>query len=135
MKLELELWQVIVLGSMILGAFYGMAQLLLKQYSSTFEEKFKALGTQITAQDENLKTLFSASSDATDQKLRALGAQLTTQDASDRHLERQLSDLRAELPREYVRREDFVRVIASVDVQIANLRLTIERAMFHGSPK
>lgn len=103
MKIELELWQFITLTTMILGAFWGIAKMMLAQSAKSLDEKFNAIHQRLTTQDE-----------------------------SDRRLERDLTDLRVELPRDYVRREDFTRVIASFQVTVDNLRLTIERMLLEG---
>ena len=58
-----------------------------------------------------------------------LATTLRAQDEGTRRIERELMDLKAELPRDYVRREDHNRVIGAVHLSIDNLRLTIERFM------
>lgn len=108
MKVEFDLWQLILLASMIMGAFWGIAKMMLAQQVKALDEKFLA----------------------NDQKFEAIHVRLNTQDASDTRIERDLTDLRIELPKDYVRREDFTRVIASFEIKVDNLRLTIERAMF-----
>lgn len=108
MKVEFDLWQLILLASMILGAFWGVAKMMLAQQVKALDEKFAS----------------------NDEKFEAIHVRLNTQDASDTRIERDLTDLRIELPKEYVRREDFTRVIASFEIKVDNLRLTIERAMF-----
>lgn len=104
MKFALDLWQVILLAGMIIGAFWTLAQILMAQAGKRLDEKFGEIRQQ-----------------------------LAEQDANDRKQERQLAELRAELPREYVRREDFTRVIASFEVKVDNLRLSIERVIFGGA--
>ena len=87
-----------------------MAKMMLSQQQKALDEKFSA----------------------NDEKFKAINARLTTQDDSDRRIEVNLNDLRVEMPRDYVRREDFTRVIASFELKVDALRLTIERAMFGG---
>lgn len=106
MILTLDLWQAISLLITLVGAFWGIAKMMVAQASKTLEEKFAHIN-----------------------KL------LDSQDASDRRLERQMGDLRAELPREYVRRDDFVRAISGFDVRVDQLRLTIERALYERDKK
>ena len=95
---------------MILGAFWGVAKMMLTQQQKALDEKFSA----------------------NDEKFKAINTRLSTQDESDRRIEHQLNELRVEMPRDYVRREDFTRVIASFELKVDALRLTIERAMFGG---
>lgn len=105
MKIELDLWQAIILISMTMGAFWGMAKMLMAQSNRSLDEKFKEIKER-----------------------------LDTQDDSERRMERQIADMRAELPREYVRRDDFLRAIAGFDVRVDQLRLTIERALLERKP-
>lgn len=104
MKLELDLWQAILLMITICGAFWGMAKMMMAQSAKSLDEKFGEIRKQ-----------------------------LAEQDASDRRLSSQLNDMRVELPRDYVRREDFTRVVATFQVSVDNLRLTIERYVLGGN--
>lgn len=101
MILTLDLWQAISLLATIVGAFWGIAKMMLNQGSKSLDEKFAQINKRLDGQEE-----------------------------SDKRLERQVGDMRAELPREYVRRDDFVRAISSFDVRVDQLRLTIERALY-----
>lgn len=100
MTVTLELYHVLGLAMTIIGAFWGLAKMLVAQSQKHIDAQFKTITETLKGQDD-----------------------------SSRRLERELMDLRAELPREYVRRGDHDRVIASVHVSIDNLRLTIERFM------
>lgn len=97
MKIEFELYQLLMLGAMILGAFYGMAKMLLAQSKSAIDEKFDAISRHMVSQD-----------------------------AAGRQLERDLLNLRAELPRDYVRREDYTQTIATIMTKIDNVALRME---------
>jgi hypothetical protein len=109
-KVEFDLWQLILLASMIMGAFWGVAKMMLAQQQKALDDKFIA----------------------NDEKFKAINAHMSVQDESGRRIETQLNELRVEMPRDYVRREDFTRVIASFELKVDALRLTIERAMFGG---
>lgn len=100
MILTLDLWQAISLLITIVGAFWGIAKMMLNQGQKNLEEKFFLINKRLDSQEE-----------------------------SDKRLERQVGDMRAELPREYVRRDDFIRAISNFDVRVDQLRLTIERAL------
>ncbi len=106
MWLQIDLWQAVGLLVTILGGFFGMAQLLLKQNQKHLDEKFAA-------------------------NARAH----SVQESDSRRIERELMELKAELPRDYVRREDHTRVIGAIQVSIDNLRLTIERAIMQRPPQ
>lgn len=86
--------------SICIGAFWAIAKLLLTQSKNHIDEQFKTIVDTLRAQDD-----------------------------SSRRIERELLELKAELPRDYVRREDHNRVIGSLHVSLDNLRLTVERAV------
>jgi uncharacterized protein YktB (UPF0637 family) len=100
MTLQIDLWHAVGLLITIMGAFFGMAKALLSQSQQHIDKQFSAIATTLKAQDD-----------------------------TSRRVERELLELKAELPRDYVRREDHTRVIAGVQLSIENLRLTVERAM------
>lgn len=100
MTLQIDLWQAIGLLITAAGGFWGMGKMLLNQSNVHISEQFLDIK----------KTLESHGEDS-------------------RRLERELLELKAELPRDYVRREDHNRVIAAVHVSIDNLRLSVDRAM------
>lgn len=100
MKVELEMYQALILLITITGAFWGMAKMLLSQSKDHIDEQFKVIALTLKGQTDD-----------------------------SRRLERELLELKAELPRDYVRRTDHDRVIASLQVSLDNLRLTIERVM------
>lgn len=104
---QLELYQALILLLTIVGAFWGMAKMLLAQSEKHIAEQFASIRGTLSKQTDD-----------------------------GRRLERELLELKAELPRDYVRRADHDRVIASLNISIDNLRLTIERAMVENrSPK
>ena len=100
MTLQIEFTYVVSLLALIVGAFWGIAKMLLTQSKNHIDEQFKAITNT-----------------------------LKTQDDSSRRIERELLELKAELPRDYVRREDHNRVIGGLQVSLDNLRLTIDRAI------
>ncbi len=105
MRLEIEFWQLIAMattvGIAVCGAFWGMAKMMMAQAKAQIDAQF----TQITKH-------------------------LTKQDDSTRRLERELWEFRAELPRDYVRREDYVQAIAIITTKIDGVMLRMEN-MFH----
>lgn len=101
MTIQIEFSYVIGLLITIVGGFWAMAKLLVAQSQKHIDAQFKTIGDTLSKQDEGT-----------------------------RRIERELMDLKAELPRDYVRREDHNRVVGSIHLSIDNLRLTIERAIF-----
>lgn len=108
MTIELNFGNVLALGSAFVLALWALVKIIARQQESSLEHRFKALFESI----------------------QGVSASVAKEQESTQRLERELMQLRAELPRDYVRREDFTRVIASFEIKVDNLRLTIERALF-----
>lgn len=100
MRFELDLWQVIVLGSMLLGGFWGLAKMMMAASQKSIDEKFQQVIAGLKAQDE-----------------------------TNRRLERDLMELKAELPRDYVRREDYTQAIATIMTKIDHVAMRMEAAI------
>jgi hypothetical protein len=100
MTVSLELWQLITLLFAVVSAFWAIARLLMAQAQRNIDEKFRGIGEHMKGQDE-----------------------------SSRRLERDLMELKAELPRDYVRREDYTQAIATIMTKIDAMTLRVE-AMF-----
>lgn len=100
MSITVDFWHLVGLSLAILGSFAGVAKLLLTQAQRHIDEKFSSLVAELSRQAEG-----------------------------GRRIERELLEMKAEVAREYVRRPDHDRVVASLQVSIDNLRLTIERAL------
>lgn len=99
MNITVEFWQVVGLVVTIIGAFFTLAKMLLQGSQQSIDEKFKLMGDHMRAQDE-----------------------------SSRRLERDLMDLKAELPRDYVRREDYTQAIAMIVTKLDGVVLRVEQS-------
>ncbi|MBN8488233.1 MAG: hypothetical protein J0M20_10995 [Burkholderiales bacterium] len=104
---SLETWQVVSLLITLIGAFFALARMLLAATTRTIDDKFKALGEHLSKQD----------------------AAAVRNDESLRRLERDLMDMRAELPRDYVRREDYTQAIATIMTKIDAMALRFEQVL------
>lgn len=100
MTVQFEVQWLIGMLITVVGAFWAMAKMLLSQSQQHIDKQFAVISKTLQSQDD-----------------------------AARRIERDLMDLKVELPRDYVRREDHNRVIGSVHLSIDNLRLTIERFM------
>jgi tRNA nucleotidyltransferase/poly(A) polymerase len=107
-RVEVDLWQLLgvafALGSATLAGFWAMAKIIAAQSKQ-----------QIDGQFEQVKTQF-----------KEVSGHLKTQDEHTRRLERELLEFRAELPRDYVRREDYVQAVASLHTKIDSVWLRME---------
>lgn len=104
MKVELELIHLISLVITIIGAFWTIGKLMLTQAKAQIDQQFKQF----------------------DQRFDQISEHMRTHDESDRRLERQIMELKAELPRDYVRREDYTQAIATIMTKIDHLGMRVE---------
>jgi len=114
MPVQLELWQLISLFGALFGAVGGFGKLLLSQFEARLAEKFAA---QDAARAEGRKEW--------DERLRRI-------EAKQEELERDVRKILIELPREYVRREDYVRNQTLIEAKIDQLSLRIQNWMLGG---
>jgi len=110
MLLQLDTWQVILLISMLLGAFVGLLKLLMAQ-------QLKHIDASFTSQNKRLDAIEQASKDESTQWQR---------------VERELMGLKAELPVAYVRRDDYIRGQSVLEAKLDGLATKIENAQLRG---
>lgn len=118
MMLQIELWHVVLFLLAVLGGFWTAAKLLGTQWQRSLDARFTA---QDKALDANHKAV-SARLDGIESVNRADAAQW-------QRVERELLNLKAELPLHYVRRDDFVQAIGNLSTRIDNFALRMERAL------
>lgn len=107
MSFHLELWHVISLVVILIGAFFTLFKLLLGV-------QLKHIDAAFTSQNQRLEKIEQASREDANNWQRA---------------ERELLLLKAELPLNYVRRDDFVQAIGGISTRIDNFALRMERAL------
>lgn len=110
MTVQVELWQLLTFFASLLlsflGAAFTMGRLLLGQVEKRLDARFSGLER-------------AASEDA----------------GQWRKVERELLDLRAELPLNYVRREDYIRGQSIIEAKLDGLALRLENQVLKGAPK
>lgn len=95
------------LASVFVGTLWALLKVLAAQQERRLTEKFMLLDGSMKAMSDDLRK----------------EAEVT------RALETQFLRWQAELPRDYVRRDDFVRAIGTLETRIDNFALRVERAL------
>jgi chromosome segregation ATPase len=111
MPIELTISNLAALAVAFVGALWALVKIIAMQQEKSLEARFKTLA-------ESLK----------DMRDSIAREQETTQ-----RLERELLQFKAELPREYVRREDFIRAVGTIETKIDNMALRMERAVLNAN--
>ena len=126
MTVQIEFWQLISALAALIVAFLGFAftagRLLLSQIDRRLDERFVAMeGTRKIAQghwDERFATVLEQARED------ARGWQ---------RLERDFLEFRAELPTQYVRREDYIRNQTVIEAKLDAVALRIENWQLKGA--
>jgi hypothetical protein len=98
MPIQFELWHLIYVTIAFLGMVFGFGKLLLWQFAKRLDERFVA---QEKARIEGMGHW--------DQRFNNFENTLNEAGKEWRRVERELMELKVELPHKYVRRDDYVR--------------------------
>ena len=124
MSIQLELWHFILLIIAFITALFTITKLLLTQTLASIDDKFKTQDASTKSFKEQLVTrldrLEAASRDERDQWQR---------------IERELLTLKADLPINYVRREDYAQAIATIMAKLDGMSLRFENILLRGQQK
>lgn len=100
--IQIDFWDLVLMtGSVILclcGAFWAFVNVIVKQFTSGLDERFIS---QEKLRAEREQTL--------DQRFKALELAIKSEGDGWRTVERELLELKANLPLQYMRREDAIR--------------------------
>lgn len=125
MNMTIDLWQLLVTGVSILTAFsgatFGFGKLLLSQFEQRLDTRFKNQDQQQQAAQTHMDTRFTW-----------LEQSMTRGNEEALRIERELMALKAELPNNYVRREDYIRNQTVIESKIDGLAVRIENAILKG---
>lgn len=106
MTIQIEMWQGISLVISILSGIALLGKIALSQISHGEDMRHAALAVQITS----------------------IEGAMREETAQWQRLDRELMSLKADLPLNYVRRDDFVRVQSIIESKLDGLALRIENA-------
>jgi len=122
MILELQLWHLISLLLSFFGFVVGTAKYLLAQTEKRQNDKDIAQDSRWQETQRHMDT-----------RLLAIEAALKEVNGEWTRLERELLKLKAELPVEYVRREDYVRGQAVLEAKLDALYSKLETLLIKGA--
>lgn len=107
MIFELTLTNVITLSALVLASLWALLKVMASQGEKRISERFDALGKVMAdiaaTQDRNAK--------------------------ANLELEREFRKYQADMARDYLRRDDFVRHVGIIETRIDNFALRMERAL------
>ena len=114
----IELWHLILLLIAFFGACGAVGKLLLGQMQRHLDERFTSLETTRAAQHIQLSD-----------RLNTLDEAIKTDAGQWQRVERELLNLKADLPLHYVRREDYVQAVATIMTKLDAIALRFENLL------
>lgn len=121
MIVQLELWHLISLLLAFFGFVAGSWKVLFGQIDKRLDSKFEGMERSRTESQAHWDNRFSE-----------LAAQNQREADGWKQLERDFLGWKAELPIQYVRREDYVRNQTIIEAKLDQLRLAIENMYLKG---
>lgn len=115
MTIELTLTNAITICALFIASLFALVKVIGAQQERRLSEKFDVLGKAMSSIGEDLRNEAEAT----------------------RKLETAFLTFKAELPRDYVRRDDFVRAVGTIETRIDNFAFRMERVLekrFGGNP-
>lgn len=113
MNIEMQFWQLVLLLLSFFGACAGAGKLLLAQTQRHLDERFKGVATR-------LDSIEATNREEANQWQR---------------VERELMSLKADLPLQYVRREDYIRGQSVIEAKLDGLAVKIENTQLRSLMK
>lgn len=122
MHLQIELWQLVTLLIAFFGACGAAGKLLLDQTQRHLDARFNA---QEAAREANQRTLAA--------RLAAIEATERDEIAQWQRMEREMLMLKADLPLQYVRRDDYIRGQSVIEAKLDGLAHRLENVQLRAS--
>lgn len=122
MTVQVDFWQLVLLLVAFFGCVGGFGKLLLGQMDKNLDEKFKAQEAARQAGAQALRETierYTAQGEATAAQLQKL--------------ERDFLNWKAEVPIQYVRREDYIRGQAVIEAKLDSLYSKLELMQLKGA--
>lgn len=122
MTVQVDFWQLVGLLLTFFGAVAAAGKLMFAQYDRRQDERHSS--------SEKARTQAQQHWDSRFQQLETLARQET---GHWQRVERELMALKADLPLQYVRREDYIRGQSVIEAKLDGLALKIENAVLKGA--
>lgn len=125
MTFELNVGNLIAIAVAFVGALWALLKVFAVQHEKALEARFKTLSLSMTTISSSHEERFKMLS----QSMLGISSSQQREQETTQRLERELLQFKAELPRDYVRREDFIRAVGTIETKIDNMALRVERAV------
>lgn len=124
MTVQLELWQLITLLLAFFGAIWTFGKVLMAQFDQRLDERFKAQEKARELAQNHWDTQFATIERASREEA-----------GQWRRIERDFLSFKADLPVNYVRREDYVRNQTVIEAKLDAVALSIQNIQLKGGQR
>ena len=118
MNVQLELWHVISIGLAIVMGFWAMAKVTGSQFQKQLDERFLSQDKASSAQNQQINLRLASIESGNQEEARQW-----------QRVERDMLKWMAEMPVQYVRREDYIRGQSTLEAKLDSLATKFENAL------
>ena len=124
--ITVDIWQLLgVLGTlmgMMLSIMIAASKALIKQFEKRLDEKFSSMDASRSAAQQHWDNQFASLEKAAIDEAKGW-----------QRLEREMMQMKVDLPKDYVRRDDYVRNQSVIESKIDGLAIRIENALLRNN--
>ncbi|RAS18922.1 hypothetical protein DFO50_10278 [Microvirgula sp. AG722] len=124
MTVQIEFWQLVTLLLTFFGAVAGGAKALFGQIDRRLDERFTSLEAARQAADAAMQTTLARHADEEQRVVERM-----------QNLDRDFMQWKAELPLQYVRREDYIRNQTVIEAKLDAVALRLENWQLKGATR
>jgi cell division protein FtsL len=119
---NVDIWQLLGVSGSLLGILISIilwaVKTLIGQFEKRLNEKFQTIDEQRTTEQKYLDNQFKQLDQARIEEVK-----------SWQHIEREIMQMKVDLPNTYVRRDDYIRNQSVIESKIDGLAIRIENAL------
>ena len=126
MTIAVDIWQLLGVASALLGTLVSLVitagKALIRQFEKRLDEKFSMMEAGRSAAQQHWDSQFAALEQAAVEEAKGW-----------QRVERDIMQMKADLPVNYVRRDDYIRNQSVIEAKIDGLAVRIENALLKGA--
>jgi len=122
MRVELEFWQLVTLLIAFFGAVAGGAKMMFDQFERRLGERFQSQESALANSNKSINDLLTRHVEEQGKVVNKIN-----------ELERDMLKWHAELPLQYVRREDFIRNQTVIEAKLDTINQRVQNIQLTGS--
>lgn len=135
MTVQVDFWHLVGLLLGFLGFCAGAGKVLLSQSQKHLDERFTAMSQSQSERFAEMERARTTQHDQLSRRLDGIEQVNREETVQWQRVERELLNLKADLPLNYVRREDYVQAIATIMTKLDAMALRFENILLRGESK